>query len=43
MELGYVTRATRAQLQELVDKLPRDRQPELWVRRAKGASPSGGQ
>ncbi len=32
MELGYVTRANRAQLQELVEKLPRDRQPELWDR-----------
>ncbi|WP_142526156.1 IS1634 family transposase [Methylacidimicrobium cyclopophantes] len=32
MELGYVSWATRAQLQELVDKLPRDRQPEIWDR-----------
>lgn len=32
MELGYVTRANRAQLQQLVEKLPRDRQPELWDR-----------
>ncbi|WP_018291684.1 IS1634 family transposase [Verrucomicrobium sp. 3C] len=32
MELRYVTRANRGQLQELVEKLPRDRQPELWDR-----------